>query len=177
MVIISSFPKITFAILLVALSTAGVESSATLGEICSGELRASRVPREYWRQRLKMVKALGLDTVRTYLFWNLHICPRLPNGQFASGWFNADGVCSRNRGFVIIEFNASSSAPLTIRQTQAFPPLGQYGGSVRGLKGGDNIPQVRLLPPLRVQIIRQNQFQPSELIFPTLGGGDGSTSP
>jgi beta-galactosidase len=30
------------------------------------------VPKEYWRQRLKMAKAMGLNTVCAYLFWNLH---------------------------------------------------------------------------------------------------------
>ena len=63
---------------------------------------------------------------------------------------------------MIREFKASSSAPLTTRQTQAFLLLEQYGGAVRGLKGGENIPQGTLLPPIRVQVIRQTQFQPSQ---------------
>ena len=35
-----------------------------------GEVHAARVPREYWRQRLQMARALGLNTVCAYLFWN-----------------------------------------------------------------------------------------------------------
>jgi beta-galactosidase len=35
-----------------------------------GEMHAARVPREYWRNRLKMAKAMGLNTVCAYLFWN-----------------------------------------------------------------------------------------------------------
>ncbi len=37
-----------------------------------GEVHAARVPREYWRHRLKMAKAMGLNTVCAYLFWNMH---------------------------------------------------------------------------------------------------------
>lgn len=40
--------------------------------IRSGEMHAARVPHEYWRQRLKMVRALGCNTVCAYLFWNQH---------------------------------------------------------------------------------------------------------
>jgi beta-galactosidase len=31
-----------------------------------------RIPREYWRARLKMAKAMGLNTITTYVFWNAH---------------------------------------------------------------------------------------------------------
>jgi beta-galactosidase len=37
-----------------------------------GEVHAARVPREYWRHRLQMAKAMGLNTVCAYLFWNQH---------------------------------------------------------------------------------------------------------
>lgn len=40
--------------------------------IHSGELHATRIPREHWRHRLRMAKALGLDTVSTYVFWSRH---------------------------------------------------------------------------------------------------------
>ncbi|MDB5157193.1 MAG: beta-galactosidase [Mucilaginibacter sp.] len=39
-------------------------------QIHSGEMHFARVPRPYWRQRLKMIKAMGLNTVATYVFWN-----------------------------------------------------------------------------------------------------------
>jgi beta-galactosidase len=39
-------------------------------QIRCGEIHAARVPREYWRQRLQMAKAMGLNTVCAYLFWN-----------------------------------------------------------------------------------------------------------
>lgn len=40
-------------------------------QIISGEMHFARIPKEYWRARLKMAKAMGLNTVCTYVFWNL----------------------------------------------------------------------------------------------------------
>jgi len=39
-------------------------------QIHSGEMHFARVPKPYWRQRLQMMKAMGLNTVATYVFWN-----------------------------------------------------------------------------------------------------------
>jgi len=41
-------------------------------QIHSGEMHYARVPKEYWRHRLKMLKAMGLNTIATYVFWNYH---------------------------------------------------------------------------------------------------------
>src|SRR5258708_25705456 len=41
-------------------------------QIISGAIHYPRVPREYWRDRLKKARAMGLNTVETYVFWNLH---------------------------------------------------------------------------------------------------------
>src|SRR6218665_422176 len=41
-------------------------------QIHSGEMHFARVPRPYWEHRLKMMKAMGLNTVCTYVFWNYH---------------------------------------------------------------------------------------------------------
>lgn len=41
-------------------------------QVISGEMHYARVPRAYWRARLKMAKAMGLNTISTYVFWNLH---------------------------------------------------------------------------------------------------------
>lgn len=40
--------------------------------IRSGEMHYPRVPKIYWRDRFKKAKALGLNTITTYIFWNLH---------------------------------------------------------------------------------------------------------
>ena len=41
-------------------------------QVVSGELHYARIPREYWRARLKMARAMGLNTIATYVFWNVH---------------------------------------------------------------------------------------------------------
>lgn len=41
-------------------------------QIISGEMHYPRIPREYWRARLRMAKAMGLNAVTTYVFWNVH---------------------------------------------------------------------------------------------------------
>ncbi|RYG55032.1 beta-galactosidase, partial [bacterium] len=40
--------------------------------IRTGEMHFARVPREYWRHRLRLLKAMGMNAVCAYLFWNLH---------------------------------------------------------------------------------------------------------
>lgn len=74
--------------LALALITASLAISATAGtfevkgrdflldgkpfHILSGEMHYPRIPREYWHDRLKKAKAMGLNTICTYLFWNVH---------------------------------------------------------------------------------------------------------
>jgi len=41
-------------------------------QMISGEMHYPRVPREAWRARMKMARAMGLNTIGTYVFWNLH---------------------------------------------------------------------------------------------------------
>lgn len=41
-------------------------------QMISGEMHCARVPVQYWRQRMKMAKAMGLNTIGTYVFWNAH---------------------------------------------------------------------------------------------------------
>ncbi|HEY6445351.1 MAG TPA: beta-galactosidase family protein [Acidobacteriaceae bacterium] len=41
-------------------------------QILSGEMHYARIPRAYWRERLRMAKAMGLNSVTTYVFWNAH---------------------------------------------------------------------------------------------------------
>jgi len=36
----------------------------------AGEIHPNRIPKEYWRQRIKMAKAMGLNTIASYIFWN-----------------------------------------------------------------------------------------------------------
>jgi beta-galactosidase len=41
-------------------------------QMISGEMHCARIPKEYWRDRMKMAKAMGLNTIGTYVFWNAH---------------------------------------------------------------------------------------------------------
>jgi beta-galactosidase len=49
-----------------------------------GEMHFARIPKEYWQHRLQMAKAMGLNTVCEYLFWNLH--------EPQPGQFNWEGI-------------------------------------------------------------------------------------
>lgn len=39
-------------------------------QIISGEMHPARIPREYWRHRIRMAKAMGCNTIAVYVFWN-----------------------------------------------------------------------------------------------------------
>ncbi|MEO6252174.1 MAG: beta-galactosidase family protein [Ferruginibacter sp.] len=41
-------------------------------QIISGEVHPARIPKEYWRHRIQMVKAMGCNTIAAYIFWNYH---------------------------------------------------------------------------------------------------------
>ncbi|NPD92474.1 beta-galactosidase [Xylanibacter muris] len=38
----------------------------------AAELHYPRIPRPYWEHRIKMCKALGMNTICLYVFWNIH---------------------------------------------------------------------------------------------------------
>lgn len=40
--------------------------------IISGEVHYPRIPRAEWRQTFRMARAMGLNTITTYVFWNVH---------------------------------------------------------------------------------------------------------
>jgi beta-galactosidase len=41
-------------------------------QMISGEMHYTRIPRDAWKHRMKMAKAMGLNTIGTYVFWNAH---------------------------------------------------------------------------------------------------------
>ncbi|MEM5338354.1 beta-galactosidase [Paraburkholderia azotifigens] len=41
-------------------------------QIRSGELHPARIPVEYWRHRIQMTKAMGMNTIALYVMWNYH---------------------------------------------------------------------------------------------------------
>lgn len=40
--------------------------------IKAAELHYPRIPKPYWKQRIKMCKAMGMNTICLYIFWNYH---------------------------------------------------------------------------------------------------------
>ncbi|MDD4990993.1 MAG: beta-galactosidase [Paludibacter sp.] len=38
----------------------------------AGELHYARIPKTYWEHRIQMCKAMGMNTICIYLFWNYH---------------------------------------------------------------------------------------------------------
>jgi beta-galactosidase len=41
-------------------------------QLISGEMHPARIPREYWRHRIQMAKAMGCNSIAAYIFWNYH---------------------------------------------------------------------------------------------------------
>ncbi|KAF5283076.1 hypothetical protein FQR65_LT14093 [Abscondita terminalis] len=52
--------------------------------IYSGAMHYFRIPRPYWRSNLRKLRASGLNTVETYVPWNLHE-PEIDNFDFGKG--------------------------------------------------------------------------------------------
>ncbi len=40
--------------------------------IKAAEIHYTRIPRDYWEHRIKMCKAMGMNTICIYVFWNIH---------------------------------------------------------------------------------------------------------
>ena len=38
----------------------------------AAEIHYPRIPEPYWEQRIESCKALGMNTICLYVFWNLH---------------------------------------------------------------------------------------------------------
>ncbi len=58
-------------------------------KIIAGGIHYFRVVPEYWRDRLEKIKALGCNTVETYIAWNMHEVKR--------GVFDFTGICDIKR--------------------------------------------------------------------------------
>lgn len=41
-------------------------------QVRCGEVHPCRIPREHWRHRIRMAKAMGLNTIAIYVMWNHH---------------------------------------------------------------------------------------------------------
>uniref|UniRef100_A0A8D0L9N0 Beta-galactosidase n=1 Tax=Sphenodon punctatus TaxID=8508 RepID=A0A8D0L9N0_SPHPU len=68
--------------------------------IFGGSVHYFRVPREYWRDRMMKMKACGLNTLTTYVPWNLHEAAR---GKFDfSGILDLEYVVKRNKNNLLL---------------------------------------------------------------------------
>lgn len=61
-------------------------------QIISGEMHYPRVPRAYWRDRMQRMKAMGCNTLCTYIFWNTHE-PRPGEWDFSGNLDIAEFCC------------------------------------------------------------------------------------
>ncbi len=88
----NSFVRNAFLLLLLALSCRGASARTAGGhpphtftvsghqflldgkpfQIISGSMHYTRVPRADWRDRFRKARAMGLNTITTYVFWNVH---------------------------------------------------------------------------------------------------------
>lgn len=57
--------------------------------IYSGAVHYFRVPKAYWRDRLRKLRASGMNTVETYVPWNLHE-PQKGQYDFGAGGTNME---------------------------------------------------------------------------------------
>ena len=71
--------------------------------IKAAEVHYPRIPRPYWEHRIKMCKALGMNTLCLYVFWNIH---EQQEGEFDfSGQNDVAEFChlaQKNGMFVIV---------------------------------------------------------------------------
>ena len=68
----------------------------------AAELHYPRIPREYWEHRIRMCKALGMNTICLYVFWNIHE-PRMGEFDF-SGHNDIAAFCrlAQDNGMYVI---------------------------------------------------------------------------
>ncbi|MBP5453396.1 MAG: beta-galactosidase, partial [Lachnospiraceae bacterium] len=64
-------------------------------KVISGAVHYFRVVPQYWRDRLEKLKAMGLNTVETYVPWNMH--------EAKKGVFNFEGILDIEKFIEIAE--------------------------------------------------------------------------
>ena len=52
-----------------------------------GQMDPQRVPRAYWKDRLEKAKAMGLNTIFSYIYWN-----ELEPSPGVFDWTGVDGI-------------------------------------------------------------------------------------
>lgn len=73
-------------------------------QIISGEMHPARIPKEYWRHRIQMARAMGCNTIAVYIFWNYH---EIKEGLFDFKTENRDiaefiKICQQEKMWVLL---------------------------------------------------------------------------
>ena len=66
-------------------------------KIISGAIHYFRIVPEYWRDRLEKLKAMGANTVETYVPWNMH--------EPQKGQFRFDGMLDIKKFILLAPFS------------------------------------------------------------------------
>lgn len=70
----------------------------------AAEIHPARVPSQYWEHRIKMIKAMGCNTISLYIMWNFH---EQPDGSFDFSSPDKDighfiDLCAKNNLWVLL---------------------------------------------------------------------------
>ncbi|KAL4229127.1 Beta-galactosidase-1-like protein 2 [Mactra antiquata] len=85
--------------------------------ILSGAMHYFRVVPEYWKDRIRKMKACGLNTVETYVSWNLH--------EDTPGHFNFEGILNLRK---FIQFAAEEDLYVILRPGPYICSEWDFGG-------------------------------------------------
>lgn len=97
-------------------------------KIISGGIHYFRVVPEYWRDRLEKLKAMGCNTVETYVAWNLH--------EPKKGTFNFNGILNLK---VFIELAREIGLWVIVRPSPYICAEWEFGGLPAWLIADDNM--------------------------------------
>lgn len=118
--------------------------------IYSGAMHYFRVPSQYWQDRLQKLRATGLNTVETYVPWNLH--------EFHDGAFDFGDGGSEYQRLVDIEYFLTLAKQedlfVIIRPGPYICAEWEFGGLPSWLLGQKNI-EVRSSDPIYMKYVKR----------------------
>lgn len=97
-------------------------------QVISGSIHYFRVVPEYWRDRLEKLKSLGMNTVETYIPWNMHE-PR-------KGEFVFEGMCDVVK---FVRLAGELGLYVILRPSPYICAEWEFGGLPGWLLSGDNV--------------------------------------
>lgn len=112
-------------------------------KIISGGMHYFRIVPEYWRDRLEKLKAMGCNTVETYVSWNLH--------EPKKGEFNFEGICNIK---VFLELAQELGLWVILRPSPYICAEWEFGGLPAWLLAEDGM-RVRACHPSFLEHVEQ----------------------